>query len=692
MKRAISILLSVLLLFGSIPLSVFVASAADPSENLAADYSNANGAVTWTESAGAWGDGNVDAMAGVLGGRSWKFGLDGTATDGSSYAYITVKASGLKANTYYEFSYVYSQDFRIQFDSVTAPDGSAATLASGPVDTELNAEISAHQISFIFEAAADGDYTIKLKTGKAWQTPTCGWSYTMLSDLSLIEKTGFVPNLAANYSNANGAVTWTANADAWGGTNIDGSDGVLGGRSWKFGVSQTSSSNIAYITVKASGLKANTYYEFSYVYSQDFKILLDSVTAPDGSAAALVSSTVDTKLSTGTRAHQISFIFEAAADGDYTIKLKTGKAWTNEPCGWSYTMLSDLSLIKKTDFVPDLAANYTHANGAVTWTESAGAWGDHIDGSDGVLGGRSWKFGLDGTATDGSSFAYITVKASGLKADTYYKFSYVYSQDFKILLDSVTAPDSSAAALVASTVDTDVSKAGYPNAHQISFIFKAAMDGDYEIKLQTGKAWQTPTCGWSYTMLSDLSLGKIDNYSGIVTASESKAAVRAASGSVKQGIRVKSTINKGWIEAESITQYGILAIRTARLDGAALTCDTTNAAKGVAYDAVTKPDAVLYEETETDNIYAGVMINIPERFYGQTYTVRSYAISSDGDIFYGESFSVCVFDVVKAILAPENAASADDQATANAIIAQAVAAKATDSSVVTYEEWLAAKA
>ena len=52
MKRAISILLSVLLLFGSIPLSVFVASAESTLDetNLAASYTRGDGTskeVTW---------------------------------------------------------------------------------------------------------------------------------------------------------------------------------------------------------------------------------------------------------------------------------------------------------------------------------------------------------------------------------------------------------------------------------------------------------------------------------------------------------------------------------------------------------------------------------------------------------------------------------------------------------------------
>ena len=104
MKKALTIVLSLLLVFTSIPLS-FIGSAADAS-NLAAEYKNANGAVTWSDNAGAWGGStNIDTLnRTVNGGLTWSFGISSTST--SNPAYIYIKASILAANTKYDFSYI----------------------------------------------------------------------------------------------------------------------------------------------------------------------------------------------------------------------------------------------------------------------------------------------------------------------------------------------------------------------------------------------------------------------------------------------------------------------------------------------------------------------------------------------------------------------------------------------------------
>ena len=169
---------------------------------------------------------------------------------------------------------------------------------------------------------------------------------------------------------------------------------------------------------------------------------------------------------------------------------------------------------------------------------------------------------------------------------------------------------------------------------------------------------------------------------------EAKASIRSVDAAVSssQGFRVKTSIYKPLIESRNIVEYGTIAIRTARMTDTALTIGTANAAKGIAYDAAAGKD-VIYEENDTHKIFTGVLINIPERFYGSDYTVRSYAKDADGNYYYGDQFTLCVYKVVKAILdssepdagTPEHAQWVSDCATAQSII---------DQNEAQYNEWL----
>ncbi len=762
MKRAISILLSVLLLFGSIPLSVFVASAESTLDttNLAENYKYNSGAgeVSW-DFGDRWN--TDDPSVSAHGGYGWKIpqwnGWGGGNVYGKS---ICVKASGLETDTRYQFGFSNGGKFDMAVTKVYPVSNPSAmlellnvqrTAVSNPIytgyqwfDVKTDFVTNSTDTEYIVVIQAtntgrSGD-EVAFADLKLYKYLSFGESF----DVSVAVEGGGTATVSSTNVEAGATVTFTAAANhletflGWyDGENLVSSDSVYTptitaatNLTAKF-TAHTTSENLVKDFTKGNGitvtytgwcnalsgtktryggngiqindgdfdsatngitlsvtLQSNTAYRFGFSNSNDHRMVLESVK----SATGVLAPTVKASEPTNSGWIGTDYTFVTGDETDYVLTVTAYNRSKGDShranTGWSDAIVTDFALFELTDydFSTNLALGYTNEGGEVTWTGNAQPVTKRVDKHDGALGGYSWRFGI-GSVTEADP-AYVTIKASGLEASTYYEFSYVYQKDYAIRLDTVMNSAENAVAVVTTPEDTKLSVGD--RAHKVTFRFRTGLAGDYSIKLKMCK-WALEPCGWDSTILSDLSLTKGDSYSGIVTASENKAAVRAASGSVKQGIRVKSTINKAWIDDASITQYGILAIRTARLDGAALTCDTTNAAKGVAYDAVTKPDAVLYEETETDNIYAGVMINIPERFYGQTYTVRSYAVSSDGDVFYGEVFTVCVFDVVEAILAAENA-SADDVTTANAIIAQAVAAKATDSSVVTYEEWLAAKA
>lgn len=174
---------------------------------------------------------------------------------------------------------------------------------------------------------------------------------------------------------------------------------------------------------------------------------------------------------------------------------------------------------------------------------------------------------------------------------------------------------------------------------------------------------------------------------GVETAYNNKAAIRAADvdANVKQGFRLYNKVNKQWLEDYNIVEFGALAIRKGRLaEGAALNASTENAAKGVAW--VKDGEYKLWEDLGDSYTFTAVLIGIREKFYAEDYSVVTYAKDKDGNYIYGEVQDLCVYDVVDSILA-SSTASAQDVATAEAVIEQAVAAKAEDSSVVTYEEW-----
>ena len=181
-----------------------------------------------------------------------------------------------------------------------------------------------------------------------------------------------------------------------------------------------------------------------------------------------------------------------------------------------------------------------------------------------------------------------------------------------------------------------------------------------------------------------------------VIETQNSVGIRAQSGPKGQGIRVKNNISKAEIAGKNIVSYGAIAIRKDRMTvGAPLTFATPNIATGVAYNTKsencggkTQNTPILREETETDNIFSCVLINIPQRFYDDIYSVRSFAIDAAGNVYYGEVVEVSVFDVVYAIL---NGKDENDKITANDIVNEIIEADKTDlnNEITTYAQWCA---
>ncbi len=191
------------------------------------------------------------------------------------------------------------------------------------------------------------------------------------------------------------------------------------------------------------------------------------------------------------------------------------------------------------------------------------------------------------------------------------------------------------------------------------------------------------TSGISYD-LDNLVISKFHN----IATTGNAAALRAASGEVKKGIRVKNTIAVADLTDYDVTEYGTLVTMSDLANGAELTLDSTfNFAKGVSYDKAAGIDKYFALGTEIKT-YTGVLININPSSFASDILVRAYAISSNGKVFYGDTLTLSVYDVVDAIL---SGTDANDIAVANTYVNEAITAEGSDATVVTYAEWKASQ-
>ena len=202
--------------------------------------------------------------------------------------------------------------------------------------------------------------------------------------------------------------------------------------------------------------------------------------------------------------------------------------------------------------------------------------------------------------------------------------------------------------------------------------------------------------------LDDITLNKVS----ISTAYNNMAAVREAKDSNigKNGLRVYNSVQTDWLnEAEgNIVEYGSIAVKEEYLaeayedkaapDMSMIIANDKKLGLGVAYRAegattVTGSDAknIHWEENNTDDIFArkvftSYLTGISKENYGKDYLIRTYAIDAEGNIFYGDTVSVCIFDVVWAISVANNSENvADNDAFKSFVIDSGVQAE--------YEAW-----
>jgi len=154
------------------------------------------------------------------------------------------------------------------------------------------------------------------------------------------------------------------------------------GYSWRFGIGNTNiETNPAYIYINTGILEPETEYIFSYCYSYDYIIAFERIQNSTTKQSIGIISQNSTDLKSKRRTNKVDVLFKTKSKAPYRFILKMGKGLNNVDCKYQYTLLSTLVLLKADE--PDSsfnpAAEYTHLNGNVNWSENSDAHIHHID-------------------------------------------------------------------------------------------------------------------------------------------------------------------------------------------------------------------------------------------------------------------------------------------------------------------------
>lgn len=181
------------------------------------------------------------------------------------------------------------------------------------------------------------------------------------------------------------------------------------------------------------------------------------------------------------------------------------------------------------------------------------------------------------------------------------------------------------------------------------------------------------------------------NVNTVTTSYNNSAALRTAENSStgKNGLRIYNSISKQYLNNANVVEYGSIVTYESALDGAELSLKTPEELfiKGVAYNSTTQTTPILYDETDDANIFTAYLSNIPTKRYGENILVRAYVIDADDTVYYGDTVSVCVFDVAYAI---DCGNSTNGASTTEADIAAFEAFANYDGNYVAYDAWLTA--
>ena len=154
------------------------------------------------------------------------------------------------------------------------------------------------------------------------------------------------------------------------------------GYSWRFGIIDTDiNTDPAYVYIKTCLLMHDNEYYFSYYYSYDYAIILDSIVNMENGGVITPYNIKTTDLKDKKRTHKVEFFFRTTSKACYEITLKMGKGLNNVNCDFRHTTLSNLTLYEMNNKKNknNLAQEFTHAGGQVTWSSNSDAYDVHID-------------------------------------------------------------------------------------------------------------------------------------------------------------------------------------------------------------------------------------------------------------------------------------------------------------------------
>lgn len=170
--------------------------------------------------------------------------------------------------------------------------------------------------------------------------------------------------------------------------------------------------------------------------------------------------------------------------------------------------------------------------------------------------------------------------------------------------------------------------------------------------------------------LTIVDLSETETTGKLTTAYNSLAAIRAASdaeGSItKNGMRLYNEVKKTWITDYDLVEYGSMAVRKEYMQNHETLgqfdapCLEMLGVKGVgvgpAYreagvTTVTGSGAVnsLWDETDDAMVFTSYLTGIAQANYDSNYVVVTYAIDRFGNVYYGDTWEISVFDVAYAI-------------------------------------------
>ena len=657
------------------------------------------------------------------GGYAWRIIISGEAAmhvyNPAVYGYITAK--GLAANTKYTFSYIYTDNYHVKLADIYNASASLTNIdvTTKMLPTKEGATNHSYMVTATFTTGDEGDYTIKLQTGRSNKYYIYGgdaWAMTV-SDLSLTEyeetETVVIPDDANILENPE-ELPWKA---TWSTINHS-NNGYNGTKAISLGGIQYHA-----LYTRLDSLAPNTEYALTFKYKSHAAIDLVGITDAANVNLANVNDKFSSAIVKGgniTYYQNVEKVIDNATWNNATVKFVTGDSATyylylegNSAANSAVTggiTISDMSLKKALDNSNAIVVDYDFENGTIGAVSTTSA-GDAPSIAE----------------EDGNKYLKFTRKNDGITVPFYYRANqkYVVSFDMKVLSypteklqfrfrtsegdnnpityeGNVFAYNNNAYSLVTKDLNGNLlsGPASLNNSDNYQFNgykqdianhtdwvhYEITIDPDYTY--YTGLAnfgFDAGEAGWSIA-LDNIKVATLNEE--FEADAEAKfepakyAAIRKNDASKKhrQGIRVKSSIDTSLLTGDvKVVEYGTLAIANSALAGKELVYDMVNsdaynAKIGVAYSADNGTNAI-FEQNGSVVTFTGVLIGITD--YAADYAVRGYMIAETADgerfvIYEEDTKTVSIYDVVYAIL--NDGVTNDDDTVAEAIVSKNQAA------------------